>query len=100
LRSQSLENERTLALRNFNHQFYAARAQALAASARYQFLSVSVGDAERNVQASIARYRSGEAQFIEVTDALSTLAAQRAALYQALFDYQAARARLLQATGQ
>lgn len=100
LRAQSIESERTLALRNFTQQFYAARAQALAAASRYQFLSVSVGDAERNVQASIARYRSGEAQFIEVTDALNTLAAQRAALYQALFDYQSARARLVQATVQ
>ena len=100
LRAQSVESERSLALRNFTQQFYGARSQALAAATRYQFLSVSVVDAERNVQASIARYRSGEATIIEVTDAQSTLAAQRAALYQALFDYQSARARLLQATGQ
>jgi outer membrane protein TolC len=100
LRMQSFESERKLALRNFNQQFYAARTQALAAAARYQILSASVSDAERNVQASIARYRGGEAPFIEVSDAFSTLAAQRAALYQALFDYQAAKARLLQATGQ
>jgi outer membrane protein TolC len=100
LRAQSVESERSLALRNFTQQFYGARSQALAAATRYQFLSTSVADAERNVQASIARYRSGEATILEVTDAQSTLAAQRAALYQALFDYQAARARLLQATGQ
>ena len=100
LRAQSLESERTLALRNFNQQFYAARSQAVAAAERYQFLSVSVADAERNVQASIARYRSGEAQLIEVTDALGTLASQRAALSQALFDYQTAKARLAQVTAQ
>ncbi|MEK6407319.1 MAG: TolC family protein [Acidobacteriota bacterium] len=100
LHAQSVEAERNLAVRNFTQQFYAARAQALAAATRYQFLTVSVADAERNVQASIARYRSGEAQIIEVTDAQSTLAAQRAALYQALFDYQQAKARLLQVTGQ
>jgi outer membrane protein TolC len=100
LRAQSLESERTLALRNFNQQFYAARSQAVAAVERYQFLSVSVADAERNVQASIARYRSGEAQLIEVTDALGTLASQRAALSQALFDYQTAKARLAQVTAQ
>jgi outer membrane protein TolC len=99
LRAQTIESERTLALRNFTQQFYGARAQALAAASRYQFLTVSVSDAERNVQASIARYRSGEAQFIEVTDALNTLAAQRAALYQALFDYQSAKGRLLQGSG-
>lgn len=100
LRVQSFELERNLALRNLTSQFYVARTQAAAAAARYQFLSASVGDAERNVQSSIARYRGGEASFIEVSDAFSTLAAQRAALYQALFDYQSAKARLLQATGQ
>jgi outer membrane protein TolC len=100
LRIQSFESERNLALRNLTSQFYAARAQALAAAARYQFLSASVSDAERNVQSSIARYRGGEAAFIEVTDAFATLAAQRAALNQALFDYQTAKSRLLQVTGQ
>lgn len=100
LRAKSFESERNLAVRNFTQQFYGARAQALAAASRYQLLSASVADAQRNVQASIARYRSGEAPIIEVTDAQSTLAAQRAALYQALFDYQQARARLLQVTGQ
>ncbi len=100
LRAQSVESERNLAVRSFTQQFYAARAQAQSAAARYQLLSASVGDAERNVQASLARYRGGEAAIIEVTDALNTLAAQRAALYQALFDYQAAKARLAQATAQ
>lgn len=100
LRAQSLESERNLAVRSFTQQFYAVRAQALAAASRYQLLNASVADAERNVQASIARYRSGEAPIIEVTDAQSTLAGQRAALYQALFDYQQARARLLQVTAQ
>jgi outer membrane protein TolC len=99
-RARSLESERNLAVRSFTQQFYAARAQALAAASRYQLLNASVADAERNVQTSIARYRSGEAPIIEVTDAQSTLAAQRAALYQALFDYQQARARLLQVTAQ
>ena len=97
-RAQSFENERALAVRNFTQQFYSAQSQALAAASRYQLLSASVTDAERNVTASLARYRGGEAPFIEVSDSLSTLAAQRAALYQALFDYQSARARLLQLT--
>lgn len=100
LRARSLQSERELTVRSFTQQFYAARAQAFGAASRYQFLSQSVADAERNVQASIARYRSGEAQIIEVTDAQNTLAAQRAALNQALFDYQQARSRLLQVTGQ
>ena len=100
LRAKSFVSERDLALRNFTQEFYAARAQALAAASRYQLLSQSVGNAERNLQASIARYRAGEAAIIEVTDAQSTQASQRAALNQALFDYHQARARLLQVTGQ
>jgi outer membrane protein len=99
LRMKSFEAERELAMRNLTQQFYAARSQALAATSRYQFLNQSVAQAERNVQASIARYRSGEAPIIEVTDAQSTLAAQRTALYQAIFDYQQSRARLIQLTG-
>ncbi len=100
LRAQSVESERNLAVRSFTQQFFAARAQAQSAAARYQLLSASVSDAERNVQASLARYRGGEAAIIEVTEAQNTLAAQRAALYQALFDYQVAKARLAQATAQ
>lgn len=98
LRAQSFESERALAVRNLTQQFYSAQSQALAAASRYQLLSASVSNAERNVTASLARYRGGEGPFLEVSDALSTLAAQRAALYQALFDYQSAKARLLQLT--
>jgi len=98
LRMKSFESERELAMRNLTQQFYAAQSQAIAAASRYQFLNQSVSQAERNVQASIARYRSGEAPIIEVTDAQSTLAGQRAALYQAIFDYQQNRARLIQLT--
>jgi outer membrane protein TolC len=59
-----------------------------------------VNRAQDNLSASIARYRAGEAQIIEVTDAQTTLVAQRSALYQASFDYQVALARLKLATGQ
>ena len=100
LRARSAESERVLALRNFGQQFYTARAQALSAASRVRILQASVVDAERNVQTSIARYRAGEAPILEVTDAQTTLATQRASLYQALFDYQVSRARLAQAAGQ
>ncbi len=100
LRARTAEQERQLAIRNFAQQFYTARAQALSAALRVRLLQVSVADAERNVQTSIARYRAGEAPILEVTDAATTLAAQRASLFQALFDYQIARARLAQAAGQ
>jgi outer membrane protein TolC len=100
LRASAAESARALALRSFAQQFYTARAQALSASTRVRLLQASVTDAQRNVQTSIARYRGGEAPILEVTDAQTTLAAQRAALFQALFDYQVARARLAQAAGQ
>ena len=100
LRVEIAENERALAQRGFTQQFYAAQAQAASALRRVSLLRTAISKAQENVDASTARYRAGEAQIIEVTDALTTLAAQRQALYQALFDYQVALARLRQATGQ
>jgi outer membrane protein TolC len=100
LRAESIKIDQTLALRNFAQQFYAARAQASTALNRVQIATQGLRDAERNVTASIARYRAGEAQIVEVTDAQNTLVTQRTALYQAIFDYQIALARLAQATGQ
>jgi outer membrane protein TolC len=100
LRVEVAENERTLALRGFTQQFYAAQAQAANAAARINLAREGVTKAQENVAASIARYRAGEAQIVEVTDAQTTLVEQRNALYQAIFDYQTALARLRLATGQ
>lgn len=100
LRVQVAENERTLAVRGFTQEFYVARAQAANAAARVALAREGVTRAQDNLNASIARYRAGEAQIIEVTDAQTTLVAQRTALYQAIFDYQVALARLKKATGQ
>jgi outer membrane protein TolC len=99
-RIQSLDSARRLAQRTFNQQFSAARLQALSAAERIRLARAGIADAERNLDISIARYRAGEAQIIEVTDAQSTLTAQRTSLYQAVFDYQVALARLRQAAGQ
>jgi outer membrane protein TolC len=99
LRAQSAELDRTIALRGFTQQFYAAQAQVSSAAIRIRLAGTGIGQAQTNLSASIARYRAGEAQIIEVTDAMTTLAAQRYALYQAIFDYQTALARLRQATG-
>lgn len=99
LRLQITENERTQAIRGFTQQFYSARTQALSAQERIRLAATGITQAQNNLDASIARYRSGEAQIIEVTDAQTTLAAQRLAFYQALFDYQVALARLRQAAG-
>jgi outer membrane protein len=100
LKVQVAENERTIAVKGFSQQFYAARAQAASAAARIALARDGVTKAQDNLAASIARYRAGEAQIVEVTDAQTTLVAQRSALYQAIFDYQIALARLKQATGQ
>jgi len=99
LRAQVAESQRQQALRTFAQQFYAARAQAISAAARIRVASAALVLAENNLNASIARYRAGEAQIVEVTDAQTILVTQRQALYQALFDYQVALARLRQATG-
>jgi outer membrane protein TolC len=99
LRADLAENERTIALRGFTQQFYAARAQVESAATRIKLAREGVAKAQDNVEASIARYRAGEAQIVEVTDAETTLVEQRNALYQAIFDYQTALARLKQATG-
>jgi outer membrane protein TolC len=99
LRVELAENERTIALRGFTQQFYAARAQVESAARRIASTREGVTKAQDNVAASIARYRAGEAPILEVTDAQTTLVEQRNALYQALFDYQTALARLKQATG-
>jgi len=100
LRVEVAENERTLALRAFTQQFYAAQVQAANAAARINLAREGITKAQDNLAASIARYRAGEAQIVEVTDAQTTLVEQRNALYQAIFDYQTALARLRLATGQ
>jgi outer membrane protein TolC len=100
LRVQVAENQRAAALRGFTQQYYAALAQANTAAARVRLAGAALTLAQTNLDASIARYRAGEAQIIEVTDAQTTLITQRLALYQAIFDYQTALGRLRQATGQ
>jgi outer membrane protein TolC len=100
LRVQVAENERTIAVKGFTQQFYAVRAQAASAAARVALAREGVTKAQENVTASIARYRAGEAQIVEVTDAQTTLVTQRSGLYQAIYDYQIALSRLRQATGQ
>lgn len=100
LRIQQTQNSRALAERQFAQAFFSARTQAISAAARIKQLGASITDAEQNVSASLARYQAGEASIVEVTDAQNTLITLRLALYQAIFDYQTARARLLRAIGQ
>ncbi len=99
LKLQQTENNKILAEREFVRQFFTARTQAVAAASRIKQLGASITDAEINLSASLARYRAGEASIVEVTDAQNLLIAQRQTLYQAVFEYQTARARLLRAIG-
>lgn len=100
LRVQQSENNRLLAMRQFAQAFFSAKTQAESAALRIRQLAESIRDAEANVNASLARYQAGEASIIEVIDAQNTLIGQKQALYQAIFDYQIARSRLLRAVGQ
>jgi hypothetical protein len=90
LRIKSFESERRTGEAKSDATVLRGSRSALAAVSRYQFLSQSVTQAERNVQASIARYRSGEASIIEVTDYRVHSPRSALALYQAMFDYQQA----------
>jgi outer membrane protein TolC len=100
LRAKSAELQRQIAIRDLYLQFATARQEATTAAERVQNARRAVADAERNVSISIARYRAGEAPITEATDAQTTLAAQRLALQQALYDYQIARAHLREAAGE
>lgn len=100
LRLQQAENTRQIAERQFAQAFFTARTQAISARTRIRLIAAAITDAEANVSASTARYRSGEATIIEVTDAQNLLITQKTALYQAIFDYQTARSRLMRAAGQ
>ncbi len=99
LRLQQAENSKQLAERQFLQAFFSARTQGFSALSRFRQTAASIKDAESNVAASLARYQAGEALITEVTDAQNTLIAQRQAFYQAIFDYQTARSRLLRAIG-
>jgi len=99
LRAQRSESSRILAQRQFTLQFNTNLAQARSASARVRLATTNVNDAQSVLEISIARYRAGEARIIEVTDAQNQLVSLRSALYQAVFDYRIAEAKLRQATG-
>ncbi len=99
LRGQVTDASRQIAERQFLQAFYSARTQALMAEERIGNLRQTIADAETNLSTSLARYGAGEAPISEVVDAQNMLITQRLTLYQALFDYQTAKARLARAAG-
>ncbi|HKO01833.1 MAG TPA: TolC family protein [Thermoanaerobaculia bacterium] len=100
LRARGAQLQRELALRDFYLQFAVARQEATTAAQRVDNARAAIAGAERNVAISVARYRAGEAPISEATDAQTTLAQQRLALQQALYDFQVARAHLKEAAGE
>lgn len=100
LRARGVELQRELTIRDLYLQFATARQGAATAAERVDNARRALADAERNVAISVARYRAGEAPILEATDAQTTLATQRLALQQALYDFQLARAHLREAAGQ
>jgi len=100
LRAQGATLQQQLAIRQLYLQFATARQEATTAAERVDNARRALADAERNLSISISRYRAGEGSIIEVTDAQTALATQRLTLQQALYDYQIARAHLLEAVGQ
>jgi outer membrane protein TolC len=100
LKLQAAQQEQQLTQRELALDFVTARQEAETAAARVANARNALADAERNESISVARYRAGEAPISEATDAQTTLAQQRLALQQALFDYQVARAHLREAAGE
>lgn len=99
LRVQISENSRIFTERQFAAQFNSNLTQAKSAGSRIRSLAENFRNAERVLEVAILRYRAGETQIIEVTDAQNQVIIQRNALLQAIYDYRIAVARLRLATG-
>ena len=99
LRARGAELQLQLGRRDLYLQYATARQEATTAAERVDNARRALDDAEKNVTISIARYRAGEAPIFEATDAQTTVAAQRLALQQALYDFQIAQSRLRVAAG-
>lgn len=99
LRAQISENSRIFAERQFTTQFNSNLAQATSAASRIRTLAENVSKSEKILETAILRYRAGETQIIEVTDAQTQIIIQRNALLRAIYDYRIAVSRLRLATG-
>ena len=75
-------------------EFYAARAGALSAMDRTGFAAEAATAAQQNLSLTFERYRSKKANLLEVLDAQADYSSTRLEYYQAIVDYQSARARL------
>ncbi len=81
------------------HEVRTAALSLMNATERASSSQASVKYAEESLELAQGRYEVGVGNFLELSDAVSTLASSRYAYYQALFDAQTARADLDEALG-
>jgi outer membrane protein TolC len=94
LRSEQLDIQRELLLRQLRQEFYINRANALGAIERIRDVRVAAEAAQRNMTSVFMRYRTRKATILDVIDAQSSYAETRSAYYQAIVDYHTSRVRL------
>jgi len=99
LKAKAAQDSKIFATRIYRSQFRSSLAQAASAADRIRDLAATVASTERILNVAVDRYRAGETQIIEVTDAQTQIVTQRSALLKAIYDYQVALSRLRQATG-
>lgn len=99
IRAQTAEQSKIFTTRMLAQQYRSAILQANSARERIRLIGDNIKNAEKVVEVSTLRYRAGEAPITEVTDAQIQVITLRTALYQAIYDYQIALARIRQAVG-
>lgn len=94
LRSEQLDIQRELLLRQLRQEFYINRANALGALERIGDMRVAAEAAQQNMTGILMRYRTKKATILDVIDAQASYAETRSAYYQAIVDYHTSRIRL------
>jgi outer membrane protein, multidrug efflux system len=94
LRSEQLDTQRELMLRQLRQEFYVNRANALGALARIRDTRAASEASQQNMTGIFMRYRARKATIIDVIDAQTNYAETRTAYYQSIVDYHTSRIRL------
>ena len=94
LRSEQLDIQRELLLRQLRQEFYINRANALGAIERVRYMRSASEAAQQNMTGIFMRYRQRKATILDVIDAQASYAETRSAYYQAIVDYHTSRIRL------
>lgn len=94
MRSEQLDIQRELVVRQLRQEFYMNRANALGAIERIRDMRAASEAAQQNLTSVFVRYRTKKATLLDVIDAQSNYAETRSAYYQAIVDYHTSRIRL------